>query len=65
MKAADIRAGLLNDWAATSSTLARRQPTIHRQDYFFTTTISGLSFAALLWTTSALPVVLALSLRAR
>src|SRR5262249_8212643 len=33
--------------------------------YFFTTTISGLSLAARLCTTSALPVVLALSLRAR
>src|SRR4030095_11352490 len=33
--------------------------------YFFTTTISGLSLAARLWTTSALPSALALSLRAR
>src|SRR5262249_45740515 len=37
----------------------------HANDYFFTTTSSGLSLAARLCTTSALPVVLALSLRAR
>ena len=34
-------------------------------NYFLTTTINGLSFAALLWTTSAFAFVLALSLRAR
>src|SRR5260370_850190 len=34
-------------------------------NYFFTTTINGLSLAALLWTTSAFAFVLALSLRAR
>ena len=44
-----------------SRDLVRRDAT----GYFFTTTISGLSFAARLWTTSALPFALALSLRAR
>ena len=38
---------------------------LNATSYFLTTTINGLSFSALLWTTNAFAVVLALSLRAR
>src|SRR5215813_2043004 len=48
-----------------SSARRRSRPCLNASGYFFTTTISGLSFAARLWTTSALPLTLALSLRAR
>src|SRR5262249_31729039 len=38
---------------------------LNATNYPLTTTINGLSFSALLWTTNAFAVVLALSLRAR
>src|SRR5262249_16912596 len=49
----------------TRPPLLQRDTDLDAKSYFFTRTIRGLSFAALLWTTNALPFALALSLRAR
>lgn len=50
---------------ATIIVTCQREAHLNARCYFLTTTIRGLSFAARLWTTKALPFALALSLRAR
>jgi hypothetical protein len=55
----------VGDDPTPTSLLLQRETDLDARNYFFTTTINGLSFAALLWTTNAFASVLALSLRAR